>query len=156
MPKAYIMVGVPGSGKSHHIHNVLLKEHPHAVVASTDDLVELYAKQHGKTYSEIFTEYMPTAVKLMAQAVSTAVFDECDIIWDQTSTTVGSRKKKIRMIPDSYEKIAVVVRTPDSDELSHRLANRPGKVIPGHVMKSMIAGWQEPEVSEGFDKIIHV
>jgi tRNA uridine 5-carbamoylmethylation protein Kti12 len=156
MPKAYIMVGVPGSGKSHYVHNVLLKTHPHAVVASTDDLVDLYAKQHGSTYSEIFTEYMPTAVKLMTDTVREAVIDNRDIIWDQTSTTVASRKGKLRMIPNSYEKIAVVIRTPDSCELSFRLSNRPGKIIPEHVIKSMISRWQNPEMSEGFNEIINI
>jgi predicted kinase len=152
--KLYVLVGVPGSGKS-----TWIDAQDWALTCariSTDKWVEIYAQEVGKTYSEVFADFMPTAVDLMAKEVVVARELKRDIIWDQTSTTVESRKKKLRMIPDSYEKIAVVIKTPDSGELSHRLANRPGKVIPGHVMKSMIAGWQEPEFSEGFDEIIHV
>jgi predicted kinase len=74
------------------------------------------------------------------------------IIWDQTSTTISSRAKKFRMLPD-YEHIAVVFRTPEHTELMRRLLSRPGKEIPDHVIASMIASWEEPTLEEGFKEI---
>jgi hypothetical protein len=59
------------------------------------------------------------------------------------------------MLPD-YEHIAVVFKTPESDELARRLASRPGKNIPEHVMRGMIEGWDEPELDEGFKEIWRV
>jgi hypothetical protein len=50
---------------------------------------------------------MPTAVENMTEEVIRARDAGIDIIWDQTSTTVASRLKKFRMLPD-YEHIAVV------------------------------------------------
>ena len=150
MPKCYQLVGVPGSGKS-----TWLKNQNWALgltVVSTDNFVEDYAKAQGKTYSEVFDEYMPTAVDLMSKVVVHAREHGHDIVWDQTSTSVKSRARKFRMLRD-YEHIAVVFATPDADELAKRLASRPGKNIPDHVMRSMIDGFEMPTEEEGFKEI---
>jgi gluconate kinase len=109
----------------------------------------------GKTYSEIFTDYMPKAVQLMANHVVLARDKNIDIIWDQTSTTLASRARKFNMLPN-YEHIAVVFRTPEHTELMRRLMSRPGKEIPDHVIASMIASWEEPTEEEGFKEIWYV
>lgn len=150
MPKCYQLVGVPGAGKSTWIQN-----QPWAAdcsVASTDMWVEMEAERQGKTYSEIFDDYMPRAVKLMANHVELARDQGRDIIWDQTSTTLASRARKFRMLPD-YEHIAVVFATPDPGELATRLNSRPGKHIPRHVVNSMIEGFEMPTTAEGFAQI---
>jgi guanylate kinase len=95
---------------------------------------------------------MPHAVKLMANHVELARDKNMDIIWDQTSTSVGSRRKKFNMLPD-YEHIAVVFKTPEMDELKRRLASRPGKNIPSHVMVQMIRSFVMPTLDEGFTEI---
>lgn len=152
MNKCYQLVGVPGSGKSTWISN-----QDWAIgcaLVSTDKWVEIYAKEVGRTYSEVFTDFMPTAVELMAKEVVLAREMERDIIWDQTSTTIASRAKKFRMLPD-YEHIAVVFKTPEHEELVRRLSSRweSGKIIPEHVVASMIASWEEPTEEEGFKEI---
>ena len=119
---------------------------------STDIWVELEAERVGKTYSEIFDEYMPHAVKLMANHVELARDKGMDIIWDQTSTGVKARARKFNMLPD-YEHIAVVFRTPEPEELARRLASRPGKNIPDHVMRSMIDNFEMPTLDEGFTQV---
>lgn len=99
---------------------------------------------------------MPDAVKHMVQVVLDAIKNDYDIVWDQTSTTKLSRLKKIRMLPPKYKKVAVVFQTPEEKELKRRLDSRPGKEIPTHVMKSMIAGQTDPIEDEGFDQIIYL
>lgn len=94
------------------------------------------------TYSEVFTDFMPTAIGLMAEEVITARELNRDIIWDQTSTTIKSRKKKFLMLPD-YHAIAVVFKTPTTKELEFRLQSRSGKIVPKHVVQSMIDNWEE-------------
>ena len=153
MPKVYVLVGVPGSGKS-----TWIKNQDWALgltIVSTDAFVEDYARAQGKTYSEVFKNYMPTAVNLMAEQVVFAREHEHTIIWDQTSTTVASRKKKFRMLPN-YKHIAVVFKTPDPDELSRRLASRPGKIIPEEIVQDMINKFEMPTLEEGFKEIWHV
>ena len=150
MPRCYQLIGVPGSGKS-----TWIKNQDWALgltVVSTDNFVEDYANSQGKTYSEVFDEYMPTAVDLMSKVVVHAREHGHDVIWDQTSTTVKSRARKFRMLRD-YEHIAIVFATPDADELGRRLASRPGKNIPEHVMRSMIEGFEMPTEEEGFKEI---
>ena len=146
------MVGVPGSGKSTWIKNQTWALGLNVV--STDMWVEQYAKEQGKTYSEVFQEYMPTAVEKMAEHAVFCRNNKVDLIWDQTSTTVATRAKKIRMLPDYY-KIAVVMKTPPTAELQKRLASRPGKNIPWEVVSNMAQQLEAepPTLEEGFDEI---
>jgi predicted kinase len=150
MPKCYQLVGVPGAGKSTWVKNQDWATDCSYV--STDMWVDMEAERQGKTYNDIFTAYMPHAVRLMANHVKLARDAGMDIIWDQTSTTVKSRKKKFNMLLN-YEHIAVVFTTPDRDELDVRLSGRPGKHIPKFVVDSMIAGFEIPTDEEGFTEI---
>lgn len=152
MNKLYVMVGVPGSGKSTWIKNQIWALGLNVV--STDTWVEDYAKQQGKTYSEVFEEYMPTAIQKMADHAVFCRENKLDVIWDQTSTTIASRKRKFNMLP-TYYKIAVVFKTPEKDELIRRLNSRPGKVIPMHVVEQMAFDltMEPPTEEEGFDEI---
>jgi len=153
MTKCYQLIGVPGAGKSTWVWSQNWIED--CAYVSTDTWVELEAERLGKTYSEIFTEYMPKAVNIMAAQVVDAREQGRDIIWDQTSTTVKSRERKFNMLPDYYH-IAVVFRTPEHKELMRRLMSRPGKEIPDHVVASMIASWEEPSLEEGFREIWYI
>lgn len=153
MPKCYQLIGVPASGKTTWVKNQDWASD--CVVVSTDEFVEDYAKEVGSTYSEVFADYMPTAVDLMAKKVIWAREQGKDIIWDQTSTTVKSRARKFNMLPN-YEHIAVVFKTPEHKELIRRLFSRPGKEIPEHVIASMIEFWEDPTEDEGFKEIWRV
>lgn len=150
MPKCYQLIGVPGSGKS-----TWIKSQVWALgltVVSTDTFVEDYARAQGKTYTEVFKEYMPTAVDLMAEQVVFARKHGHTVIWDQTSTTLASRTRKFNMLPD-YWHIAVVFPTPAIAVLKERLAGRPGKDIPWDVVQGMIDNFEMPTEAEGFKDI---
>jgi predicted kinase len=153
MPKCYQLIGVPGAGKS-----TWIKSQDWArdcVVVSTDDFVEEYARECGTTYNEVFDDYMPTAVKLMAERVVRAREAGQDIIWDQTSVSEKSRRKKFAMLPD-YEHVAVVFAIPEKQELDRRLNSRPGKTIPWNIMQGMIKHFEQPSEEEGFSEIWRV
>ena len=150
MPKCYQLIGVPASGKSTWVANQEWAKD--CAYISTDSWVELYAKEQGKTYSEVFVEYMPKAVNIMTEHVKLARDAGQDIIWDQTSTTEKSRAKKFRMLP-GYEHIAIVFETPSRIELQRRLDNRPGKEIPEVVIEGMINSFEMPSEQEGFKEI---
>ena len=153
MPKCYQLIGVPAAGKT-----TWLKSQEWIIgmeYVSTDHHVEEYAKQQSKTYTEVFKDYMPTAVELMAREVRDAREAGRDILWDQTSTTVKSRERKFNMLPD-YWHIAVVFPTPAIDVLKERLASRPGKEIPWEVVQGMIDNFDWPTEEEGFKEIWRV
>jgi predicted kinase len=151
-PKAYILVGVPGSGKSTWVKSQTWLDG--AQVISTDTHVESYARSQGKTYTEVFKDYMPTALEMMVNEVVLARHVNRDIIWDQTSTTISTRAKKIRMLPNYY-KIAIIFKTPPTSELMERLASRPGKEVPWEVVSTMAQQLETepPTLEEGFDEI---
>lgn len=150
MKTAYILVGVPASGKSTWVeknHNL------NTFIVSTDHYIEQHAALQKKTYSDVFAEYIQIATCNMVEDVKYARNNGFDIIWDQTNTSVKARAKKLKMLPN-YKKIAVVFKTPDQTELARRLANRPGKHIPESVMVSMISSFQMPTKDEGFDEVV--
>ena len=151
--KCYQLIGVPCAGKSTWIKNQIWALG--LTIVSTDAFVEDYARAEGKTYSEVFKDYMPRAVELMAEQVIRARELGHTVLWDQTSTTVKSRARKFNMLPD-YQHVAVVFTTPDIAVLKERLANRPGKEVPWEVVQEMIDNFEMPSEEEGFKEIWRV
>ena len=150
MPTLYMLVGVPGSGKSTWISNQNWTGD--CTIVSSDRFIDDEAARLGKTYNDIFNDYVKIATKLMENHVAVAQANNINIIWDQTNVSVKSRAKKLAMLPN-YEKIAVVFKTPDEAELTRRLASRPGKSIPDIAMRSMIDNFEMPTEDEGFKEI---
>lgn len=149
MPKLYMLIGVPAAGKSTWIADQDWASD--CVLVSTDKLIDIEAGRQGKTYNDVFKDYIDTATKLMNEDVRAAVEAGKDIIWDQTNTGRKSRAAKLAMTP-SYRKIAVVFATPEEAEWQRRLDSRPGKSIPRAVLKAMSEGLQLPTEDE-FDEI---
>jgi len=153
MSRCYQLIGIPGSGKT--TWATSQEWFRTCAYVSTDKYVEEYAKHIGKTYSDVFEYVMKDAVSAMAESIMMARSMKQDIIWDQTSTTVESRVKKFRMLPE-YEHIGVVFRVPNPDELIRRLNSRPGKIIPLDVIESMVKNFEIPSEEEGFKEIWYV
>lgn len=152
MPKLFMLVGVPGSGKSTWIKNQTLTND--AFILSTDNYIEDKANAEGRTYEDAFPEYIYEATEQLDNDLEYAMQHGKDIIWDQTNLTAKGRRMKLQMVMGSYEKIAVVFETPD--DIAERLKKREatGKVIPVHVFESMVNSYQPPTRFDGFDKII--
>ncbi len=149
MAKLYMMIGVPGSGKSTWINSQDWAKD--CVLVSTDKLIELEAGRQGKTYNDVFKSYIDEATRLMNEDIKIAVEAGKDIIWDQTNTSRKSRKAKLSQVP-GYHKIAVVFSVPEKEEWQRRINSRPGKIIPEAVLKAMAEGMQLPTEDE-FDEI---
>jgi predicted ABC-type ATPase len=162
-PKCYVMVGLPGLGKSTLLNFVDNPEFCDTVfVYSTDRYIENAADRLGKTYDDVFEEYVGSATKYMNDALDSAIKDGVDVYWDQTNLGVKKRAKIInRMRQAGYAVHCICVIPPGAGwvdaqtEWKHRLANRPGKTIPDRVMKSMIDNYVEPEPEEGFDTVTY-
>lgn len=151
-PVLYMLVGVPGSGKSTWV-NRQIEQMDKYYIASTDRLLEIYASMRGATYDDVFKEHIGYAEKAMLTHVKDAIMYNYDIIWDQTNISRKSRAKKLAMIPDTYDKIAVFFPTPETGELDRRLATRTGKTIPPYVIDGMVEMLEQPMVAEGFDEV---
>ena len=154
MPKLYMLIGVPGAGKSTWVANQNF-DMTKTTVVSSDKFIDEHAAKEGKTYNEVFDSYVKIATKLMENHALIAKANGLDVVWDQTNMSAKSRAKKLAML-DGYEKIAVVFATPEADELKRRLDSRPGKHISASVMNSMINSYVEPTEEEGFKEILYV
>lgn len=151
MTTLYMLVGVPGSGKSFWISQQDLSQ---SIVLSTDNHIEKFAKLNNQTYTEIFQKVIGEATRLMQEDLRKAILDKKTIYWDQTNTTRKSRSAKLSQIPKVYRKVAVFFPVPDKEEHTRRLNSRNGKIIPDSVLENMIKSLEVPRLDEGFDEII--
>lgn len=143
-----MLIGVAGAGKT----TWVLENHPSLMYASTDKYIEQFAAERGKTYNDMFESSINEATSRMLDDVSEFMYDQLDFVWDQTNLTKKSRAKKLgRLLVEDYRIVAVVFETPKN--LKERLASRPDKTIPAHVLDSMIKNFEMPSINEGFYKI---
>jgi tRNA uridine 5-carbamoylmethylation protein Kti12 len=153
MPRLYMLIGVPGSGKSTW-RNAFLKSND-AVIISSDDEIDAFAEDQGLTYSDAFkiVDFKKIDAKINAD-FSKAVKDKQDIIVDRTNMSKKSRSRFLSSLPANYEKHAIIFQCPE-EELRRRLdkrAKETGKFIPDQVLYTMLRNYQEPDLTE-FDDI---
>lgn len=148
MPSCTILVGPPGAGKSTWVSNGV----DDFEVISTDAVIEKIAYDYETTYSEIFSDAIKLAEKIMTLNMHKFADEGCDVVVDRTNMTAKGRKRFIDFFASKgYEVNAVVFPIPENwDE---RLASRPGKIIPKEVINSMIKNFEFPKENEGFANI---
>lgn len=158
-PKFIMLVGAPGSGKSTWIDQFVSSSEDGWVVLSTDKYIEDWAVARGMSYAEAFV-HPKFSFKKDAQAkinigLRQALNKGQNIIWDQTNMTANTRRKKLGQIPDVYETAAIAFEI-DREELTRRGEKRKGetgKTVPLKVIDDMIASYEQPSKSEGFDTV---
>lgn len=153
MPSIYMLIGVPGSGKSTWRENYL--KNNDAVVISSDDHVDDFAEKNGVTYTQAFgmVDMKDIEAKIRSDYMD-AITSGKDIIVDRTNMSRKSRSRFLSFLPDGYEKHAIVFQCPE-EELQRRLTKRAeetGKSISDAVIQSMQRNYQEPTLSE-FDDV---
>jgi predicted kinase len=148
----YMLVGVPGSGKSTWIAQNFPDMTGH-YVASTDRLIEIYASMRQATYDDMFQDSIDYANKAMMTHIKDVIMYGYNIIWDQTNLNKKSRARKLAAVPNTYRKIGIFFPTPETEELYRRLGSRPGKTIPEFAVQQMINSLQQPTIEEGFDEV---
>lgn len=149
-----LMVGLPGSGKSTYAMTVL-EQNPETVYISTDALVQKRADALGLTYDDVWPDYIAEATKLSHEAFAAARKAGLPILWDQTNLGAKKRRGLLSQVPKHYTTVALYFEV-DEELRQQRIANRPGKTIPAHIDKSMVASYVRPSHEEGFDILVDV
>lgn len=156
VPEIYVLIGVPGSGKSTWIGKHKVASGKEYDVVSSDAVLDQIASEKGLKYSDVFTDYIGLATAKAKQTFRDAIAADRNIISDQTNVSKKKRRGILQNVPKHYRKIAVVFQTEDK-EVERRLkarAEETGKHIPDFVMKDMYSRWEAPTRDEGFDEII--
>lgn len=155
MPFCWILIGLPGSGKSTWVKNNILQNTQKIKVLSTDNIIEILALAQKKTYSEIFPDAINYATEQYFLDMKAYIFDRNNFVVDRTNLTKKSRSKILSQLSKNYYKIAIVF-TCDDEELDRRLQSRPDKIIPKQVISNMKAYYEKPSEDEGFNEIIYI
>jgi len=162
-PTCYVMVGLPGTGKSTYVSEQLMPTlSDDAFIYSTDRLIEEAAENRGQTYNEAFRDMIGPATQQMEHWLDIySTWDNVDVVWDQTNTGRKKREKIVRRMKDrGYRMEAICFLHPDPGEIEdmkewrRRLASREGKTIPEHVLENMTENFTVPSIPEGFDRVI--
>jgi len=155
MPTCTVMVGLPATGKSTLIQRMISED---TWIYSTDMYIDTVAEDNGITYNEAFSLNIKAATEFNERKLNSIVTLRKDVIWDQTNLGVGKRRKIInRMRNAGYRVECECILLPAGDsqweDWQHRMASRPGKTIPDHVIESMMDSFVRPTVDEGFDAV---
>jgi predicted kinase len=149
-----LLVGLPGSGKSTWVKD-FLSENSDYVVVSSDDIIEAYARSVGRTYTEVFYDYMSNAEVEYNIRLSSSISEGKNIIVDRTSLSPKARRKILSKVTKDYKKTAIVFNTA-VDVIKERLIKREketGKSIPDYVFVTMQNSYVEPTTEEGLNEI---
>ena len=158
MKKLYMMVGLPGCGKSTWIDNEFQNEDVwrNSTRISTDDVIMEVCDVFGLNYHEYFKELIDFASKVSMETLKTTIDINQNIYWDQTNLGVKARARKLALIPvKDFHKVAVVFDVNDA-VLKERLKNRGEKQVDWSIVEDMKKRFVIPTKDEGFDEIIHV
>jgi predicted kinase len=142
MSKFIMMIGIPGSGKSTYAEKIAKEEN--AVVISSDKLrEELFGNVwEVRKNAILFAEMFKRAEKHLGQGTS--------IVLDATNIRRAERKSVLKKF-EAFYKECYYVKTPIIKVLDqNRMRERN---VPEEIICQMYEKIQEPQMSEGWDKV---
>ena len=156
-PLLVMLVGLPGSGKStaaKRLASVISSQGRPCEIIGTDVYLEAEAARRGLLYTAIFAEQRHLADAIMWNRAKEAIRRRISVIWDQTNLTANARRWRLRLFPEDYLRIAVVMPAADDEAWERNLARGPGRAVPEHVFDRMRAELRRPSREEGFQMFL--
>lgn len=155
--QCYMLIGVPGSGKST-LTEKLLQEQLLEIV-STDALIDKKAREENITYEQSFEKYKNVASTWMKKQLAEIIQKKQSFIWDQTNVVQSARKKKLNLLKVHHYSTIAYYFDLSQDEIWRRVKKREsegGKIITPKLMEMMQKDYTFPTYEEGFDKIYKI
>ena len=148
MSSVFMLIGIPGSGKTTYAKNILLKKYPSAVLISSDEVRNNNPSMEEK---DIWVEIY----RLCKENIEKNI----DIIYDATNITPNVRHRfddKLKEYNLKYEKVAYYFIT-NTNSCYERVIKRNTKenerFLPPEVVLSYGAKIIPPSIIEGFSDI---
>lgn len=144
MQKLFMLIGLPGSGKSTIAKDLSLEEN--AVIFSSDDLrKELYG-------DEACQEDSANVFEILHKRIYEAIESGNNIIYDATNISSKRRKAFLQTLNKYFiDKIAVFIATPYDECLRRNLIRN--RVVPEYAIKRMYMNFNVPCLQEGFTSV---
>lgn len=153
MKTAYMLIGLPYSGKSTFIKEIFNEDIP---VVSSDRIIEKEAFVTGEHYNKIFSSFIEKATVISNIQFLQLVLNDKDMIIDKTNLSEKSRKFFIKTLNESgYKVIGIVFNNVSILELERRMTLRTDKRIGFHILNNMKKNYKRPSLKEGFAEIVN-
>ena len=147
----YIMVGLPGSGKSTYAKEFIKDQQVEYL--SSDSLRAVFGK------NESDQSVTPKVFGHIKTKVDEYLRDNKNVLVDATNVNRKERNDYINTAKKYNSKVVVVVFKMDRNGLIARNKKRGdegGRVVPDWVIDKMLNKFEEPDFNEGIDVIIYV
>jgi predicted kinase len=157
MPSVYVLMGLPGSGKTTWRNRFVAERAGAAHAVARDDVVEEVAVLHGITYREAWATFSKTIDKEFRRRLTEAFTLGKDVVVDNTNLTAKARRRIFSRVPEDWEKVGVIFDVPEH-RLVHRLlarADAGGKHVAPWLVPRMRLDWVPPVPGE-FDRLLIV
>lgn len=155
-PICFIMIGLPGSGKSTVAE--YYAEKFNADILSTDNFIEYQADWFGLTYNEAFSQFYPDAEKAFKANIANALKDKSkNVIIDRTNLTLKRVNFVKRFIEAGFQVIYVLVeRSEDVLDKVNEERKKTGRHLSDEVRNRLKESYIPPTIEEGAHKIVYV
>jgi predicted kinase len=157
MPGLYVLMGLPGSGKTTWRNRFVAEREGTAHAVARDDVVEEVAAIHDITYREAWANFSKTIDKEFRRRLTEAFTLGKDVVVDNTNLTAKVRRRIFSRVPEDWEKVGVIFDVPEQ-WLVHRLlarADAGGKRVAPWLVQRMRLDWVPP-APDDFDRLLIV
>lgn len=142
----YMMIGVPGVGKSYYIEQ---HRNPGTLVISRDKIRFNMLKDKDEYFSkekEVYDEFI--------RQINAAIERGETFYVDQTSLNRGSRKKLFDNLKNKPDKVIAIYLKSSLDKILKQNSLRTGRaLVPEDAVINMFNSIEEPKLEEEFDEI---
>jgi predicted kinase len=149
LPRLYVLVGLPGSGKTTYARRRL----PNAIRISLDDLRLMMS---GRTYDERYEPAVAAAGNAALKAVlANAAAWGMDVVFDATNVSRAWRARSLEAAA-GQSVVPVAVFFPCPLEVALRRNRRRRYPVPDDVIRRFHDNLEEPSREEGFAEVLVV
>ncbi len=156
-PTAFVLVGLPGSGKSTWARN-----HPQKPpIASTDSFIEDFARKNNISYAEAFKKHYKQATKLLKNKVKELTEQKTNFIWDQTNLTRKERDKIYGILHKTHDVVFICFLVPlniclERHEKRQKSERDGGDVVDAERIKELARMTVFPQKGDLCDKVVNI